>query len=156
MFKNLQKLLDEVHTSVRNDDNKIWNFDSISYVAQLTREINTLRKHIDIQDDQLLQLQCEYDELKEEKESLDEGFETLQKAYDTLEMEHVPCTNMRRGHFLQSMDLQRRIRQLENQIESIPEKKEDTPKCQKCDKIAHCKCGTWNVCKMCYECKMGV
>ncbi len=106
-----ETLIKEVQNSVDNNEklesisHRVWNFTSIAHVVQLiqqlkdqeefyTRYLKEIIKEKDNQDDQLLQLQSEYDEMQEERDSAQEGLETLQTAYDTLNLEDTQKANL--------------------------------------------------------------
>ena len=97
VIKAIQNSVDENET-LDSISHNVWNFTSIMHAVELIQHIKEqeefnakfvkhLMKERDNLVDQLLQLQCEYDEMKEERDLSQEALQTLQNKYDGLESE---------------------------------------------------------------------
>ena len=100
LIKAIQNSVDENET-LDSISHNVWNFTSIMHAVELIQHIKEqeefnakfvkhLMKERDNLVDQLLQLQCEYDEMKEERDLSQEALQTLQNKYDGLELAQTP------------------------------------------------------------------
>ncbi len=96
LIKEIQISVDE-NEALESMSQNVWNFTSIAHVVQLiqhlkdqeefyTGYLKTLVKDKNNLDDQLLQLQSEYDEMQEERDN-------IQREYNTLKLDHIRCVD---------------------------------------------------------------